>query len=90
MATFRTTLLFAVLVLVLVGGVYFAIAPRAARASVAPQGFVKDDLYVAADPSTANLADAVAVCQQAAPWLSTPQLKHTLNTRYEHRLGLPR
>lgn len=77
MATFRTTLLFLVLVLVLVIGVYFTVAPRAVSATQAPQAFVKDDLYVAA-------------CPRVASWLSTEDLRDILNARYEHRVGLPR
>ncbi len=90
MATFRTTLLFLVLVLVLVTGVYFAAAPRAASAPQAPQAFVKDDLYVAADAPAANIAQAVAACTRGTSWLSTQDLKSLLNARYEHRVHLPR
>ncbi len=90
MATFRTTLLFLVLVLVLVTGVFFTVAPRAASAPQAPQAFVKDGLYVAADAPAANTAAAVEACTRGTSWLSTQDLKGMLNARYEHRVHSPR
>ncbi len=89
MATFRTTLLFLVLVLVLITGVYFTVAPRATSAAQAPQGFVKDDLSVAADAPAAHIAEDVAACARGTFWLSTQDLKDMLNARYEHRIHLP-
>ncbi len=90
MATFRTTFLFLALVLVLVTGVFFTIAPRATSAPQAPQAFVKDDLYVAANAPAARVVAAVATCTRAGSWLSTQDLKDMLNARYEHRVHLPR
>ncbi len=90
MATLRTPLLFLVLVPVLVTGVFFAVAPRAASAAQAPQAFVKDGLYVAADAPAAHIAEAVVACTRAGSWLSTQDLKDMLNARYEHRVHLPR
>ncbi len=90
MATFRTTLLFVVLVLVLFTGVYFAVDAGAAGTPQASQAFVKDDLSIAAHAPAAHIAEAVAACTRSAAWLSTQDLKDMLNARYEHRVHLPR
>ncbi len=81
MSTFRTTLLFLVLVLALVTGVYFTIAPHAVSAPQAPQAFVKEDLYVAANAPAAHIAEAPAAARSI--YISEQRLHRLLDNAYE-------